>query len=177
MTNQSKGSTPAKKVAKNSENKITSKKLAAEKLAAKKVAEAEAKKVAAEKLAAEKVAEAEAKKAAKVEAAKLESERLEKLAAINTELFFIEDGDFFKELGEKISDKRNIDDFSFVDSAQLPGKVKIRQRNCAWEIKTTSKRGNIKGIEGSYLLIDPSGNKLKVSESMFQNLHNKLFGE
>lgn len=91
--------------------------------------------------------------------------------------FFIEDGEFFEKLSEKITDKKNIDDFSFVDAATLPAKVRIMQRSEDWKIKTTSKRGDLKGKEGDFLLFDPNGNKLKVSGPMFRKLYNTLFGE
>ena len=91
--------------------------------------------------------------------------------------FFIEDGAFFEGLSEKITDKQNIDDFSFVEAAVLPNKVRIMQRSEDWRIKTTSKRGDLKGKAGDFLLFDPNGSKLKVSGPKFRKLYDTLFGE
>lgn len=91
-----------------------------------------------------------------------------------TEVFFIEDSEFFVQLSKKITDKANIDDFSFPDAIKSPDKVKIRKRNANWESATTSKRGNIKGKKGDYLLLDPSGNKLKVTGKTFETLYKKI---
>jgi uncharacterized protein YdeI (BOF family) len=99
-----------------------------------------------------------------------------------TEIFFIEDGDFFDALSGKISDKANVDDFSFKDAALQPGKVRIRMRTEDWEAKTTSKstfkirRKNVSGKKGDFTLIDPNGNKLKVTAKTFKAVYAKIIG-
>jgi len=93
-----------------------------------------------------------------------------------TELFFIEDPEFYAELKKKTTDKANIDDFSFGDAQINPGKVKIRKRDEDWETTTSSGRGRLKGKKGDFILIDQSGNKLKVTANNFNAVYEKVIG-
>lgn len=104
-----------------------------------------------------------------------EKDEEEKEEKFGTGFFYIEDGEFFEKLGEKVTDKQNMDDFSFAEAEMAPNKVRIMQRSEDWKIKTTSKRGDLKGKAGDFLLFDPNGNKLKVSGSKFRKIYNTLF--
>ena len=104
-----------------------------------------------------------------------EKEVEEEKDEFGTGFFYIEDGEFFEKLGEKVANKQNMDDFSFAEAEMAPNKVRIMQRSEDWKIKTTSKRGDLKGKAGDFLLFDPNGNKLKVSGSKFRKIYNTLF--
>ena len=104
-----------------------------------------------------------------------EEEEEEEKDEFGTGFFYIEDEEFFEKLGEKVTDKQNMDDFSFAEAEMAPNKVRIMQRSEDWKIKTTSKRGDLKGKAGDFLLFDPNGNKLKVSGSKFRKIYNTLF--
>jgi len=57
-----------------------------------------------------------------------------------------------------------------------PWKVKIRQRDVDWQSPTTSMRGDINGKKGDFLLIDPNGNKLKLTKKTFKAIYDKVIG-
>jgi len=93
-----------------------------------------------------------------------------------TEIFFIEDSDFYKELQKETSNKQNPDEFIFGDAEISPSKVKIRKMGEDWAAKTsTFPFKDITGKKGDFLLRGPNG-KLKVTAAKFNKVYAKIIG-